>query len=234
MSDLELEDVYKNKAVKYEQMVSREDYQHNIEAAVRAIRDPHGLDVIDSGSGTGRLAVLFAPTARSMRAFDVSKAMLDVAAARLQASGLQNWTAEIADHRCLPVPNSSADLIVSGWSVVYTVVWCPETWREELAKALAELKRVLRPGGTLIILETMGTGFTTPTPPEDLKEYFLYLEEAGFSSTWIRTDYQFASLEEAEDLTSFFFGGEMIQKVISADPVILPECTGIWWLHLPE
>ncbi len=234
MSDLELEEVYRNKAEKYEQMVSREDYQHNIEAAIQNICDPHGLDVIDTGSGTGRLAVMLGPQVKSVRAYDISQSMLDIAAARLQAAGLRNWQAEVADHRALPASDQSADLIVSGWSVVYTVVWCPENWREELGKALTEMKRVLRPGGTLLILETMGTGFESPQPPDDLKEYFQYLDQAGFSSTWIRTDYQFASMEEAKDLTAFFFGEEMIEKVISTDPVILPECTGLWWMRLPE
>lgn len=222
-------EVYSSKAEKYERLVSREDYQHNIEAALLKIRDLHGLDILDSGAGTGRLAVMLAPLARTIQAYDVSSVMLDVASARLRASGLQNWRAGVADHRSLPAADHSVDVVTSGWSVVYAVVWYPDTWREELARALAELKRVLRPGGTLIILETLGTGEASPNPPADLLEYFKYLEQAGFSSTWIRTDYAFESIAEAKDLSSFFFGEEMIKKAISTDPPILPECTGIWW-----
>lgn len=222
-------EVYSSKAEKYERLVSREDYQHNIEAALLKIRDLHGLDILDSGAGTGRLAVMLAPLARTIQAYDVSSVMLDVASARLRASGLQNWRAGVADHRSLPAADHSVDVVTSGWSVVYAVVWYPETWREELARALAELKRVLRPGGTLIILETLGTGEASPNPPADLLEYFKYLEQAGFSSTWIRTDYAFESIAEAMYLSSFFFGEEMIKKAISTDPPILPECTGIWW-----
>jgi hypothetical protein len=33
-------------------------------------------------------------------------------------------------------------------------------------------------------------------------------------------------------VTGFFFGEEMVENVTSTDPVILPECTGIWWLHV--
>jgi hypothetical protein len=66
-----------------------------------------------------------------------------------------------------------------------------------------------------------------------MKNYLAFLEdEMGFSSTWIRTDYLFESLEEAKELTTFFFGEGMIENVVSTDPVILPECTGIWWLHV--
>jgi ubiquinone/menaquinone biosynthesis C-methylase UbiE len=229
MSDLA--EVYSSKAENYERMIAREDYQGNILQALEQIRPAEGLDVIDTGAGTGRLVCMLAPRARSIQAFDVSESMLEVAASRLGASGLDNWKVKVGDHRSLPVADGSADLVVSGWSVVYMVVWNQETWQVELGKALAELQRVLRPGGTLIILETMGTGFESPNPPPDLLDYFKYLDEAGFSSTWIRTDYQFASLEEAKELTAFFFGEEMIGRVISTDPVILPECTGIWWIQ---
>ncbi len=222
-------DVYSSKADKYERMVAREDHEHHIESALNAIRPLAGLDILDSGAGTGRLAVMLAPIAGSIQAYDVSEAMIDVAIGRLQAGGFKHWEAGVADHRSLPVLSHSVDVVTSGWSVVYTVVWYPQTWREELGKALAELQRVLRPGGTLIILETLGTGETSPNPPSDLLEYFEYLKQAGFSSTWIRTDYKFTSLEEAKDLTAFFFGEEMIKKLLSTEPAILPECTGIWW-----
>ncbi|HEY9088481.1 MAG TPA: class I SAM-dependent methyltransferase [Anaerolineaceae bacterium] len=229
MADKELEEVYREKSEKYERMVAREDYQNNIYRAIMQIRDLHGLDVIDTGAGTGRLACMFAPIARTMRAYDLSEGMITVAQEKLAASGLKNWETGVADHRALPAETDSADVILSGWSVVYTVVWSPENWREELEKALKELQRVLRPGGTLIILETNGTGYETPTPPADLLEYFRYLDGAGFQYTWIRTDYQFESMEEGKDLTTFFFGDAIVEKFSSTDPAILPECTGIWW-----
>ncbi len=223
-------EVYNSKADKYERLVAREDFQHNIEAALLKIRDLHGLDILDSGAGTGRLAVMFAPIAKSIHACDVSAEMLAVAAERLKASGISHWRTDVADHRALPAADHTFDVVTSGWSVVYTVVWHQETWQTELEKALAELKRVLRPGGTLIILETNGTGETTPNPPADLLEYFAYLDQAGFSRTWIRTDYRFSSMEEARDLTTFFFGDSMLEKIVPGDQPILPECTGIWWL----
>ena len=63
------------------------------------------------------------------------------------------------------------------------------------------MKRVLRPGGTIILLETLGTGHETPNPPSPImSQYHAFLEREGFDSTWMRTDYQFASLAEAETL----------------------------------
>jgi ubiquinone/menaquinone biosynthesis C-methylase UbiE len=225
-------EIYQNHADEYEQLVSREDYQGNLPAMLRRICPHEGLDVVDLGTGTGRLACMLAPQANSMSAYDTSQAMLDIATARLEKSGLNNWKTGLADHRSLPLLDQSADLVVSGWSVVYTVVWEAEKWQIELEKALVEMKRVLRPGGTLIIFETMGTGETSPNPPSDLLDYFDYLNKAGFTSTWLRTDYRFASMEEAVNLASFFFGEEMSAKIQPGDQPVLPECTGVWWLKV--
>ena len=41
-------------------------------------------------------------------------------------------------------------------------------------------------------------------------------------------DYRFGSVAEAEELTEFFFGTSLVERLISTKPVILPECTGVW------
>ena len=222
------EEVYARHADKYETLVSREDYTGNILKTLREIAPPEGKDIVDLGTGTGRLAGLLAPFARSVRAFDVSLPMLRVAAVKLGASGARNWRVGVADHRALPVTDGAADVVIAGWSIVYTVVWEAD-WRAELGRALAEMERIARPGGTLVILETQGTGVTAPSPPDVLKPYFAYLDAAGFASTWIRTDYKFASVAEARALTRFFFADDMSDRLLSRDPAILPECTGVWW-----
>jgi len=104
---------------------------------------------------------------------------------------------------------------------------------EEL-KALAEMFRVLRPGGTAIILETMGTGQAEPFPPtEGLAAFYRWLQnEHGFQTTSIRTDYQFESPAEGQALLRFFFGDELADRIVEEQLTILPECTGVWWKRM--
>ncbi len=223
------EEIYTHEAERYDRLVAREDYQHHLLPALRRITPLEGKEVVESGAGTGRLTCLLAPQVKSIRAFDASSQMLALAAARLKASGLQNWSTQVADHRRLPLETQSADIFLSGWSVCYLLDEPSTDWRQEMAKALGEMKRLLRPGGVAILVETQGTGFETPHPPEHLTGYFDYLAERGFTSTWIRTDYRFASLAEAVELAQFFFGEALAEQVRGAGSAILAECTGLWW-----
>jgi ubiquinone/menaquinone biosynthesis C-methylase UbiE len=227
-------EIYASHADQYELLVSHEDHESNIPRALSGITSFHEKDVVELGAGTGRLARLLAPSARVVHALDASPAMLEVAATKLGGDGVQNWTVAAADHRSLPLADRAADVVVSGWSIVYLVVWFESTWKSELSKGLAEMKRVLRPGGTIIILETLGTGYESPHPPDNLLGYFAFLEQQGFASSWIRTDYRFESLDEAREIVSGFFGDEMTEELVENGTITLPEGTGIWHLKLPK
>ena len=221
--------IYQNDGDRYEALIAREDYQHNIEKALDEIVKVDGLDVLDLGAGTGRLAVMLASRAKSMRAFDISEEMLRVCRTRFEASGISNWQVDVADHRQLPVEDHSADVVVSGWSVSYLAVWNPDSWRVELEKWLGEMKRVLRPNSYIVLFESFGTGNESPIKLDQLKDFYPWLDEIGFQNKWIRTDMKYESLQEAVELSSFFFGNEFGEKVRQNNWVILPECTGVWW-----
>ena len=224
--------IYQTEGDRYQSLIAREDYQGHIPRLLDEIVSVDGLDVIDLGAGTGRLALMLAPRVKSMRAFDRAEEMLRVCRERLLATGLSNWHVEVADHRSIPVEDHSVDLVVSGWSVAYLYVWHPETWRAELERWLDEMKRILRPSSFILLFESLGTGNELPIQLEHLKDYYPWLEEVGFQNKWIRTDYRFESIEEAEELSRFFFGDALGDKVRQNNWVILPECTGIWWLKV--
>ncbi len=226
------EEIYKTEGDKYEALIAREDYQGNILKTLREITTLEDRLILDLGAGTGRLACMLAPHVRHVRAFDVSEEMLRVCKQKFTASGLSNWQVDLADHRKLPIPDQTADLVVSGWSVSYLAVWNPDTWREELENWMAEMKRVLKPGSFIVLYESLGTGNESSIRLEHLKDFYPWLDEKGFQNKWIRTDYKFESLAEAEELSRFFFGDELGNKVVQNNWTVLPECTGVWWLKI--
>ncbi|HUT17577.1 MAG TPA: class I SAM-dependent methyltransferase [Anaerolineae bacterium] len=224
--------IYARHADQYDRLVRREDHDGRLLPALQVVRSLERLDIVELGAGTGRLTLLLAPLARRVWAFDASRHMLARAAAKLQRGRLPHVRLAVADHRALPVASGSADMAVAGWSLCYLVVDHPLTWREQLWRGLCEMRRVLRPGGTILLLETLGTGHEVPQRMGLLSDYYAFLEQAGFASSWIRTDYRFESLAEAEALVRFFFGDDLAAQVVDRGRVDLPECTGLWWLSV--
>jgi ubiquinone/menaquinone biosynthesis C-methylase UbiE len=223
--------IYSSRAEDYERLVEREDYRGKIKQALVRVQPLSGLDVVELGAGTGRLTCLLAPEVKHIEAFDISDHMLAVAKNKLFQGGFANWHLGVADNRQLPLKTATADLALAGWSLAHSVAWYPESWHHEIGQALAEMARVVRPGGTIILLETLGTNREEPLPPTpELATYYHWLEQAHrFRRNWIRTDYAFDSVQEAAELTRFFFGDEMADDVLAKGSSIVPECTGIWW-----
>lgn len=229
------EEIYAAHADRYDALVAREDHEGNLLAALRqivpALAAPvPAIDVVEFGAGTGRLTRLLAPFVRALYAFDASAQMLAVARAHLARSGMAHVQLNVADNAAIPLVDACADLVIEGWSFGHQTAWAAD-WRVTVDAALREMDRLLRPGGTAVLIETMTTGARIPRPPNAALAalYDWWERERGFRRIDVRTDYCFASLDEADALMRFFFGDALADQVRAAGSVIVPECTGIWW-----
>ena len=106
-----------------------------------------GEDLLEVAVGTGVQLVRLAQANAGGRAVGVepSDGMLRQARRRLDAAGLAERTELVQGNALdLPLPESSFDLVVNG----YMLDLLP---RDDIPRALAEFKRVLRPGGRLVL-----------------------------------------------------------------------------------
>lgn len=226
--------IYTTDAERYEQLISREDQRGNLFQTLMDIHPFDGKTVIEFGAGTGRMTRIMSVLVNRIHAFDLHTAMLTEGQRVLSETGMENFTFTRADSRQMPVASNSADIVVEGWSFAHVMGWYPDSWQAETDKMLSEMQRILKPGGTMILIETMGTGNRKPEPPsENLATLYNYWQEKyGFEYGWIRTDYQFESVDEADELIRFFFGDEMADNLVAGKNIIVPECTGVWWKSL--
>ncbi len=101
-------------------------------------------DLVDVGTGTGRILTLLAPKASRALGVDQSREMLGIARAALEHAGLRHATVRQGDMYALPLADASADTIIIHQVLHYA---------EYPAAVLAEASRVLRPGGRLCVVD---------------------------------------------------------------------------------
>src|SRR5579883_705339 len=193
------QEIYRNHAADYDRLVSAEDYEGNLLPALEAIAPLTGTTVLELGVGTGRVTRLLLSRGGRVIGMDRSPAMLQVACTRLDQAALDRVSFYRADAQELPMVSHSVDHAVAGWVFGHFRYWLPERWQESIGKALGEAERIVKSGGTLIVIETLGTGFTEPCPPSpELAEYYQWLEEVQqFRRVTLRTDFRFPDVETA-------------------------------------
>jgi ubiquinone/menaquinone biosynthesis C-methylase UbiE len=226
---MDYEKIYAEHAEQYDALVAAEDCDHQLLPALEQIVQLKGADILEVGVGTARVTRLIAPIAHRVVGVERSPAMLAVARRHLSAA--DNCTLCLGDAHALPVDAGWADVAIAGWVFGHFRYWLEANWRESIAGALEQMERALKPGGTLILIETLGTGSEEPAPPSaELAEYYDWLErEKKFVRRSIRTDYAFTSVERAAEMTGFFFGEDFAKRVREEHWSRIPECTGVWF-----
>jgi ubiquinone/menaquinone biosynthesis C-methylase UbiE len=100
-----------------------------------------GHDVLEIGAGSGSVAqqVLLKDRGFAWVAIDIDPRTTRAAAARLR--GFPNTSVQTADATAMPFPDESFDSVVSCLMLHHIIDW---------ERAVAEIARVLRPGGTVV------------------------------------------------------------------------------------
>jgi ubiquinone/menaquinone biosynthesis C-methylase UbiE len=113
-----------------------------------ALGDAARGDLIDVACGPGVVTAAIAPRAAAVVAFDATEEMLDKARARCAKAGLANVTFQCGNAESLPFENARFDGAVTRLAIHHFA---------NPPRALAEMFRVLRPGGTAVIVDVVSS-----------------------------------------------------------------------------
>jgi ubiquinone/menaquinone biosynthesis C-methylase UbiE len=133
------------KAASWDQIRSLYVDEAKVEGALLALfaqRPPRNL--LDIGTGTGRILQLFAAQIGFGLGVDLSREMLAVARANLDRISLRNCQVRLADMYHLPLPDGGFEA-----ATLHNVLH----YADDPAAVLAEAARVLAPGGTLVVID---------------------------------------------------------------------------------
>jgi SAM-dependent methyltransferase len=102
--------------------------------------------VLDLGCGGGHVAYRAAAHCREVTACDLTPAMIETVRAEAAARGLAHVAAVVAAAEKLPFADGHFDAVLTRFTAHH---WA------DLARGLAEARRVLKPGGLFILIDTV-------------------------------------------------------------------------------
>ena len=182
---------FKANAAEWERIRALHAPERDVEDAIlRKLTGAPINNLLDAGTGTGRMLELLAPGATRAVGIDVSSEMLAIARDRLLRADIGNAQVRLADIYRLPFANGNgAERGAGGFDVVlfHQVLH----YLDDPGAAVAEAARVMRPGGRLAIADF------APHELEFLREDYAH-RLLGFSDREVKAWFEAAHLKPGE------------------------------------
>ncbi|MFT3795117.1 bifunctional demethylmenaquinone methyltransferase/2-methoxy-6-polyprenyl-1,4-benzoquinol methylase UbiE [Flavobacterium sp.] len=185
---------------------------------LKLVSDKNPKTILDIATGTGDLAILMAQTsAQKIIGLDISAGMLEVGRKKIEEKKLSHKIELLlADSENMPFEDNTFDAITVAFGVRNF---------EHLEVGLAEILRVLKPGGIFVILET-----SNPTKFPFKQGYVFYtkfiLPLIGKLFSKDQSAYGYLS----ESASVFPFGealNNILRKIGFIDVVAMPQTFGV-------
>ncbi len=121
----------------------------DLDLMARIVGERPGAIALDMGCGGGHATFRLAPLVEKVVAYDLSEAMLAVVAEEARRRGLSNVVTKQGAAETLACPSAAFDVAVSRYSAHH--------WLDAPA-GLAQMRRVLKPGGLAIFMDVVTPG----------------------------------------------------------------------------
>lgn len=148
------------------------------ERLARMVKASGAGRAVDLACGPGTLALRFARQVRWICGLDLTPAILERARHSAEVQGLDNLDFAIGDAQNLPVADDSLDIAVTSYSLHHF---------PDAARTIAEMARVVKPGGRVGILDIF-----VPSDPQisELNNRIERLRDASHTRTLAREEFE--------------------------------------------
>jgi SAM-dependent methyltransferase len=170
-----------------------------------------GRDVLDIGCGTGFHLPFFAETARSVTGIEPHPDLAAIARRRIRR--LDDVHVLQASAASLPLPEASIDVMHARWAYFFGPGCEP---------GLAELGRVMRPGGRAFVIDndptrsTFGSWFRRGYPDVDYVGTAQFWADQGWERHPVEMAWTFDSREDLEAVVRIEFAADVAEEILAA------------------
>lgn len=197
-----------------------------LESAIREIADWAGRDVVDLGCGTGFHLPRFAAEARSVVGVEPHPPLVDLA--RRRVDGMPHTRVVEATAAATGLAVKSVDVAHARWAYFFGPGCEP---------GLAELARIVRPGGTAVVIDndatrsTFGGWFRRGLPGYDAPAVERFWRRQGWTRVPLEIAWTFDTRADFEDVVRIEFAPGLAQGILDADPTRtgVDYAVNLWW-----
>ncbi|MFC6704106.1 class I SAM-dependent methyltransferase [Flexivirga alba] len=182
-------------------------------AAMRQVRDWQDADVLDVGCGSGFHLPFFARTARSVIGVEPHPPLVAAAQDRVLRDGIEaSVEVRAGGAEALPVQADPIDVAHARWAYFFGAGCEP---------GLAELERVMRPGGVAFVIDndasqsTFGSWFRRALPSYDPVGVERFWRRVGFTSAPVAMRWEFATRADFEAVVQIEFTPEHADRILA-------------------
>ena len=192
---------------------------------MESLADWAGRDVLDLGCGTGFHLPRFAERAASVVGVEPHPDL--VALARRRTRALAHVSVGTGLAESLPLPDASVDVVHARWAYFFGPGCEP---------GLAELDRVVRRGGTALVIDndptrsTFGGWFRRGYPEVDPDAVERFWSTRGWTRTPVDMGWRFGSRADLEAVVRIEFAADVADEVLAGhEGLEVDYAVNLWW-----